>query len=170
MSQCHDDYAEMRVQPAPAIAVRVTQCHDLPAVNVLVVESDRSTLRLIRRALASDQRLGTVSFVATGDEAVRRSSEVDVVLVDLRYVRGLGSLGTISRIARRPGHPRILALARSGAEWLSLAARCEGAEDVVDWPPDGEDGGDGGQAEGLDERLAERLAKAAQPAYSGTPY
>lgn len=163
MSHCHDDYAEMKAQPAPAIAVRVTQCHDLPAVNVLIAESDRPTLRLIRKVLASDQRFGTVSFVATGDEAVRRSPEVDVVLVDLRCVRGLGALGTISRIARRAGHPRILALSRSGEEWLSLAARCEGAEDVVDWPP--EDGGDGG-----DRGLAERLAKAAQPAYSGTPF
>lgn len=165
MSQCHDDYAQMRVQPAPAVAVRVTQCHDLPAaVNVLIAESDRATLRLMRRALASDQRLGTVSFVATGDEAVRRSSEADVVLVDLRYVRGLGALGTISRIARRPGHPRILALSRTGAEWLSLAARCEGAEDVVDWPPGDEDDGQGGAG-----GLAEILAKAAQPAYSGAP-
>ncbi len=157
MSQCHDDYAEMRVQPAPAIEVRVSQCHDLPAVHVLVAESDRATLMLIRRALASDQRFGTISFVATGDEAVSKSLDVDVVVVDLRSVRGLGALGTISRIARQPGHPRILGLSRPGEEWLRLAARCEGADDVVDWPDDveGEDG------------LAERLAKVAQPAYSG---
>lgn len=159
MSQCHDDYAEMRVQQAPAIAVRVTQCHDLPGVHVLVAESDRATLMLIRQALASDPRFGIISFVATGDEAVSQSLEVDVVVVDLRSVRGLGALGTISRIARQPRHPRILGLARPGEEWLRLAARCEGADDVVDWPDDAE--GEGA--------LAERLAKVARPAYSGVP-
>lgn len=144
----YDDHAEMRVQPDPLDG---DGRHHRGAITVLIVESDRPTLRTIRRALESDGRFGTVSAVATGDDAVDRSVDVDVVVVDLCFVHGLGALGTISRIARLAGHPRILGLSRRGEDWLTLAARCEGADDVLDWPED-----QGG--------LVERLTRATQPA------
>lgn len=154
MSQCHDEYPKTRAQPGPAVPVEVTQCHDVPEVTeivVLVAESDRSTMSVIRTALESDLRFRRILAVTSGDEAVLHSGRVDVVVVDLRLASGLGSLGTISQIARRPGHPHIVALSRRPDEWLCQAARCEGADEILDWPD-------------TEENLTERLAHAAKAA------
>ncbi len=158
MSQCHDDYAELKGEsvPAPPAPVRGAQCHDVPDVldiTVLIAESDPVTQAEICRLLEKDVRFGAISKVPTGDEALTLALEVDVVVVDLRTVRGLGALGTISQIARRPVRPPIVGLARHGEEWLSLAARCEGADDIIDWPQEASE-------------LAQRLLTAVHLAYA----
>jgi CheY-like chemotaxis protein len=173
MMQCHDSYADAGAStgpaPGPVPPVDGAQCHDPVAlearvgvaagtgadapgaeVSVLVADSDPQTRDEIRRLLRADVRFGRITEVTAGDEAVRLAEKVDVVVVDLRSVRGLGSLGTINQIAGRSGHPAIVGLNETGVEWLSLAARCEGADDVVDWPDDGVG-------------LAERLLQAARP-------
>lgn len=150
MSHCHDDYAQVggaqiRGEAAPAVEpVGGTQCHDVPettvdavkvpGLTVLIAESDPTTRTAICRLLEDDRRFGAISRVPTGDEALTLALEADVVVVDLRSVRGLGALGTINRIARRSNRPPIVGLARHGEEWLSAAARCEGADDIVEWP------------------------------------
>lgn len=136
MSQCHDEYRPIPAPPGPVATGKVTQCHDVPEISVLVAGSDDSTRQAIRVALASDQRFGAITEVASGDEALDQAPLVDVVVVDLRAVSGLGALGTIHRIVGRPGRPFVVGLSRRGEEWLSLAAHEEGADDVLDWPED----------------------------------
>lgn len=155
MSQCHDEYPLMGVYRATAEAAgpQGAHCHDLPEISVLIAESDDSTRWAVRHELERDERFGPISEVTAGDEAVRQAEMVDVVVVSLRSVCGLGALGTINRIARRPHHPTIVGLSERGEEWLSLAARSEGADDVVEWPGDGP-------------QLARRVLHARHPAYT----
>lgn len=152
MSQCHDQYrwAGAGEAPGPVPDVDGAQCHDhrpwdvesavmeeTPAggpVSVLLAESDEAARSSILQALESDSRILAVQAVASGDEAISGSSDVDVVVVDLRSVRGLGALGTIRRIAAGDGHPAIVAVDRDGVDWLDRAALVEGAADVVAWP------------------------------------
>jgi len=138
MSQCHDQYPDLRSyrmtddvrQPEGSV------CHDSSEINVLIAGSDGSTRSRIREALAADHRVGAVTEVAACDEAISRCDDVDVVVVGLRSKSGLGPLGAISQIARRPNHPSIVAVSPTGEPWLDHAARAEGANEVVDWPDD----------------------------------
>ena len=157
MPQCHDEYPTMegyrRAGGAGTAAVEGAQCHDLPEISVLIAERNEGTRSSIRRALAADDRFGPVSEVAAGDDAVRRADDVDLVVVGLHSVTGLGALGAINRIARRAHHPSIVGICPRGEEWLGRAARTEGADDVIEWPEDGA-------------LVARRLAHAAHPSYS----
>jgi len=140
MSQCHDQYPELNSY-RPSGDVRMPQgaaCHDSMEISVLIAGSDGSTRSRIHAALDADERVGAVTEVAACDDAVRHCEEVDVVVMGLRTMSGLGPLGAISEIARRPGHPSIVAVSPADEPWLDQAARAEGADDVVDWP-DGAD-------------------------------
>lgn len=106
-------------------------------LRVLVEDSDQSVRTAIVTALSRDDRVGTVDQVECGDEAVSRCDLFDVVVVGLRSSSGLGSLGTIHRIAHRHGHPSIVGIDPGGEEWLGRAARAAGADEVLEWPMDG---------------------------------
>lgn len=139
MSQCHEEYPQTAAYRPSAYTRRPqgTQCHDAMDISVMIAGSDDSTRSRIHRALAADERVGAVTEVAACDDALRRCDEVDVVVVGLRSKSGLGPLGAISQIARRSTRPSIVAISPAGERWLDLAARAEGADEVVDWP-DGE--------------------------------
>ncbi len=150
MTQCHDDYGEYnRPNPPPNTtagpasmtvepphAPLGAQCHDIPEINVLIADADPGIRSRLRRLLEADGRFGAITEVSAGDEAVVRSTapDIDLIVVDLRAVRGLGALGAIGQIRRQASHPPVVALGRSGEDWLELAARREGAVDIVEWP------------------------------------
>lgn len=155
MSQCHDQYPELQSYPI-SDHVRMPDgapCHDPAEISVLIAGSDGSTRSRLREVLDADERVGTVTEVAACDDALTRCDGVDVVLVGLRSNSGLGPLGAISQIARRPNHPSIVAVSPGGEPWLDQAARAEGADEVVDWPPDDESG------------LVQTVVDAAQPVF-----
>jgi CheY-like chemotaxis protein len=143
MSQCHDPI-EMIDIPAghPAPDVVGTQCHDWhdrhdqPGLTVLIADSNPAIRASIRHVLESDDRFGAIWEVAGGDEAVAQAPGVDLVLLDLRACQGLGALGAIGQMARPQPHAPIVALGRQGEEWLEMAARHEGAVDIIEWPDD----------------------------------
>lgn len=139
MFQCHDQYPELKSYrlSEDVREPEGTTCHDPTEISVLIAGSDGSTRSRIHEALASDERFGSVTEVASCDDALLRCDQVDVVIVGLRSNSGLGALGAISQIARRPSHPSIVAISPADEPWLDLAARAEGADEVLDWP-DGE--------------------------------
>lgn len=140
MSQCHDDYEAGRVPaPVPGQDVSGTQCHDRPGLTVLIADSDPAIRAGIRRLLEADERFAAIWEVAAGDEAVAQAPGVDLVLVDLKSCNGLGALGAIGQMVRPYPHAPVVALGRQGEEWLQMAARQEGAVDIIEWPDDGID-------------------------------
>lgn len=154
MSPCHDEYPELKTyRLSEHVSVPAgTSCHDPAEISVLIAGSDDSTRSRIHRALAADDRVGAVSEVAACDDALRRCDDVDVLVVGLRSKSGLGPLGAISQIARRSSRPSIVAVSPAGEPWLDLAARAEGADDVIDWP-DGE------------QHLVQAVVQSVHPAY-----
>ncbi len=148
MSQCHDCYETIRSDIAGegrhvgSRYVEGAQCHDVTGIDVLIADSDPAIRARVRDLLQTDERFGTIWEVAAGDEAVAHALDVDVVVVDLRACNGLGPLGAIGRVARGEGHPPVVGLGRPGEEWLDLAARVEGATDIVEWPDDAAELGD----------------------------
>lgn len=154
MPQCHDNYPELQSYHA---SVKVdmpegAQCHDATEISVLIAGSDGPTRARIREMLAADERVGAISEASVCDDALRRSDEVDVVVVGLRSESGLGALGAINELSRRSTRPAIVALSPVGEAWLDRAAMTEGADQVVDWPDD-------------EMLLVDKVIEAVQPAY-----
>lgn len=138
MSQCHDQYPKLEGY-RPTGDVRDPEgapCHDPAEISVLIAGSDEPTRSRIRQVLMDHGQVARVREVALCDEAVSRCDDVDVVVMGLRSRSGLGPLGAISQIARRPHHPSIVAISSRGETWLDQAARAEGADRVVYWPDD----------------------------------
>ena len=104
-------------------------------IRVLVAESDPSRTASICEILLSDDRVDSVTSVGDGAAAIAGADSSDVVVIDLA-IKGLGCFGAIGRIHRLANPPRVVAVDPVGDDWKDLAARGEGADEVLVWPRD----------------------------------
>ena len=123
-------------------------------IRVLIAESNPHLAAVLGWVLSHDERFDVVAQVRDGEAVLACATAFDLALVDLG-IFGLGGLGTIAHLHRRPRAPIIAVLADTDAVYLRHAAEAEGADAYFVKPAHLTD---------LDDRLAALCAVAPAPA------
>ncbi|MEU7561072.1 response regulator transcription factor, partial [Streptomyces eurythermus] len=107
----------------------------------LLLADDHPVVRAgLRAVLETEPGLVVVAEAATAEDAVTRAAEgdIDVVLMDLRFGRGMGGAEATARITARPGAPRVLIVTTYDSDADTLPAIEAGATGYLlkDAPPE----------------------------------
>ncbi|MFC5184618.1 response regulator [Actinomadura harenae] len=107
----------------------------------LLLADDHPVLRAgLRALLETEPGLEVVAEAATAEEAVSRAAggDIDVVLMDLRFGKGMGGAEATAAITRRPDAPRVLIVTTYDSDADTLPAIEAGATGYVlkDAPPE----------------------------------
>ncbi|MEU3553267.1 response regulator [Streptomyces fragilis] len=107
----------------------------------LLLADDHPVVRAgLRAVLETEPGLTVVAEAATAEEAVARAARggVDVVLMDLRFGKGMGGAEATARITARPDAPRVLIVTTYDSDADTLPAIEAGATGYLlkDAPPE----------------------------------
>ncbi|MDQ8705506.1 response regulator transcription factor [Streptomyces sp. LHD-70] len=107
----------------------------------LLLADDHPVVRAgLRAVLETEPGLTVVAEAATAEEAVTRAAlgDIDVVLMDLQFGRGMGGAEATARITERPGAPRVLIVTTYDSDADTLPAIEAGATGYLlkDAPPE----------------------------------
>ncbi|MGV9273334.1 response regulator [Streptomyces griseosporeus] len=107
----------------------------------LLLADDHPVVRAgLRAVLETEPGLVVIAEAATAEEAVARAAEgdIDVVLMDLQFGRGMGGAAATARITARPGAPRVLIVTTYDSDADTLPAIEAGATGYLlkDAPPE----------------------------------
>ncbi|MFF9394494.1 response regulator [Streptomyces griseoluteus] len=107
----------------------------------LLLADDHPVVRAgLRAVLETEPGLVVAAEAATAEEAVTRAAEgdIDVVLMDLRFGRGMGGAEATAQITARPGAPRVLIVTTYDSDADTLPAIEAGATGYLlkDAPPE----------------------------------
>ncbi|MEU8969059.1 response regulator transcription factor [Streptomyces monashensis] len=107
----------------------------------LLLADDHPVVRAgLRAVLETEPGLVVVAEAATAEEAVVRAGagDVDVVLMDLRFGRGMGGAEATAAITARPGAPRVVIVTTYDSDADTLPAIEAGATGYLlkDAPPE----------------------------------
>ncbi|CAL9522451.1 Transcriptional regulatory protein LiaR [Streptomyces sp. enrichment culture] len=107
----------------------------------LLLADDHPVVRAgLRAVLETEPGLTVVAEAATAEEAVARAAagDVDVVLMDLQFGKGMGGAEATARITARPGAPRVLVVTTYDSDADTLPAIEAGATGYLlkDAPPE----------------------------------
>ncbi|MER5475767.1 response regulator transcription factor [Streptomyces sp. NPDC002734] len=112
----------------------------VPPVRLLLADDHPVVRAGLRAVLETEPGLTVVAEAATAEEAVARAArgDVDVVLMDLRFGRGMGGAEATARITARPGAPRVLVVTTYDSDADTLPAIEAGATGYLlkDAPPE----------------------------------
>jgi DNA-binding NarL/FixJ family response regulator len=102
------------------------------AVRVLIADDHRLFAEALRAILTSDRRIDVVGLAASGDEAVKKTKELDpdVVLMDIS-MPGLDGVEATRQILADDGGVQVLIVTGSDARQDVDAARTAGAAGYV---------------------------------------
>jgi CheY-like chemotaxis protein len=102
------------------------------SVRVLIADDHRLFAEALRAILSAEKRIVVVGLAASGEEAVRRSVELepDVVLMDIS-MPGVGGVEATRRILAERQHVRVLMVTGSDARQDVAASRTAGAAGYV---------------------------------------
>ena len=96
---------------------------------MLVVDDDASMVHLMRRLLSA-AGYEHISVVSSAAEALRASSNADIILLDYQLPDGTG-IDLLPRLVARPNPPSVVMVTGEGSETLAAAALRAGAEDYL---------------------------------------
>ncbi|MEU5312515.1 response regulator transcription factor [Streptomyces sp. NPDC021562] len=107
----------------------------------LLVADDHPVVRAgLRAVLETEPGLVVVAEAATAEDAVARAArgDIDVVLMDLQFGRGMGGAEATAAITARPGAPRVLIVTTYDSDADTLPAIEAGATGYLlkDAPPE----------------------------------
>jgi DNA-binding NarL/FixJ family response regulator len=107
----------------------------------LLVADDHPVVRAgLRAVLETEPGLRVVAEAATAEEAVARAAagDIDVVLMDLQFGRGMNGAEATAAITARPGAPRVLIVTTYDSDADTLPAIEAGATGYLlkDAPPE----------------------------------
>ncbi|MBD9730666.1 response regulator transcription factor [Streptomyces sp. H28] len=107
----------------------------------LLLADDHPVVRAgLRAVLETEPGLTVVAEAATAEDAVTRAArdDIDVVLMDLQFGRGMGGAEATARITARPGAPRVLVVTTYDSDADTLPAIEAGATGYLlkDAPPE----------------------------------
>lgn len=107
----------------------------------LLLADDHPVVRAgLRAVLETEPGLLVVAEAATAEDAVARAAvgDVDVVLMDLRFGRGMGGAEATAAITARPGAPRVVIVTTYDSDADTLPAIEAGATGYLlkDAPPE----------------------------------
>ncbi|GAA3148195.1 response regulator [Streptomyces echinatus] len=107
----------------------------------LLLADDHPVVRAgLRAVLETEPGLTVVAEAATAEDAVARAAagDVDVVLMDLRFGKGMGGAQATAAITARPGAPRVLIVTTYDSDADTLPAIEAGATGYLlkDAPPE----------------------------------
>lgn len=102
---------------------------DRGALRLLVVDDDPTMVRLIRQILQA-HGFGEPEAVGTGEAALARAGDVDVVLLD-HQLPDLSGLDLLGAFRNRPRPPAVVLITAHGNESLAARALREGADDYL---------------------------------------
>ncbi|WP_028801066.1 response regulator [Streptomyces sp. 142MFCol3.1] len=107
----------------------------------LLLADDHPVVRAgLRAVLETEPGLTVVAEAATAEEAVARAGEgdIDVVLMDLQFGKGMGGAAATAAITARPGAPRVLIVTTYDTDADTLPAIEAGATGYLlkDAPPE----------------------------------
>ncbi|MFF6996262.1 response regulator [Streptomyces sp. NPDC008313] len=107
----------------------------------LLLADDHPVVRAgLRAVLETEPGLAVVAEAVTAEEAVARAAEgdIDVVLMDLRFGKGMGGAEATAAITARPGAPRVLIVTTYDTDADTLPAIEAGATGYLlkDAPPE----------------------------------
>ncbi|MEV5707004.1 response regulator transcription factor [Actinoallomurus sp. NPDC052274] len=107
----------------------------------LLLADDHPVVRAgLRAVLETEPGITVAAEAATAEEAVRRAAagDVDVVLMDLRFGRGMTGAQATAAITARPGAPRVVIVTTYDTDADTLAAIEAGATGYLlkDAPPE----------------------------------
>lgn len=107
----------------------------------LLLADDHPVVRAgIRAVLETEPGLTVVAEAATAEEAVARAAQgdIDVVLMDLQFGKGMGGAEATARITARPDAPRVLIVTTYESDADTLPAIEAGATGYLlkDAPPE----------------------------------
>ncbi|WP_446035328.1 response regulator, partial [Streptomyces olivaceus] len=122
----------------------------------LLLADDHPVVRAgLRAVLETEEGITVAAEAATAEEAVERAGlgDIDVVLMDLRFGKGMNGARATAAITARPGAPRVLIVTTYDTDADTLPAIEAGATGYLlkDAPPEelaagGGGGGGGGGA------------------------
>ncbi|MCX5416336.1 response regulator transcription factor [Streptomyces sp. NBC_00059] len=107
----------------------------------LLLADDHPVVRAgLRAVLETEPGLVVMAEAATAEDAVIRAAEgdIDVVLMDLQFGKGMGGAEATARITARPGAPRVLIVTTYDSDADTLPAIEAGATGYLlkDAPPE----------------------------------
>lgn len=107
----------------------------------LLLADDHPVVRAgLRAVLETEPGLTVVAEAATAEEAVARAArgDIDIVLMDLQFGKGMGGAEATARITVRPGAPRVLIVTTFDSDADTLPAIEAGATGYLlkDAPPE----------------------------------
>ena len=107
----------------------------------LLLADDHPVVRAgLRAVLETEPGLAVVAEAATAEDAVARAAEgdIDVVLMDLRFGKGMNGAEATAAITSRPGAPRVLIVTTYDSDADTLPAIEAGATGYLlkDAPPE----------------------------------
>lgn len=102
---------------------------DRAALRVMLVDDDPVMVRLIHQILAA-HGFGTPTAVPTGQEALARAGETDVILLD-QQLPDLSGLEVLAELRGRPNSPAVILITAYGNESLVAKALRDGADDYL---------------------------------------
>ncbi|MEZ7005215.1 response regulator transcription factor, partial [Streptomyces sp. AD55] len=107
----------------------------------LLLADDHPVVRAgLRAVLETEPGLVVVAEAATAEDAVTRAAEgdIDVVLMDLQFGKGMGGTEATARITARPGAPRVLIVTTYDSDADTLPSIEAGATGYLlkDAPPE----------------------------------
>ena len=112
---------------------------DLP-IRLLLADDHPVVRAGLRAVLETEEGIAVVAEAATAEEAVTRAAAggIDVVLMDLRFGRGMTGAEATAAITARPGAPRVLIVTTYDTDADTLPAIEAGATGYLlkDAPPE----------------------------------
>ncbi|MEV5988606.1 response regulator transcription factor [Streptomyces sp. NPDC052051] len=107
----------------------------------LLLADDHPVVRAgLRAVLATEPGLAVVAEAATAEDAIARAAQgdIDVVLMDLQFGKGMGGAEATAVITARPGAPRVLIVTTYESDADTLPAIEAGATGYLlkDAPPE----------------------------------
>ncbi|GAA5016668.1 response regulator transcription factor [Streptomyces siamensis] len=110
------------------------------AIRLLLADDHPVVRAGLRAVLETEPGLTVVAEAATAEEAVARATEgdIDVVLMDLQFGKGMGGAEATAAITARPGAPRVLIVTTYDSDADTLPAIEAGATGYLlkDAPPE----------------------------------
>jgi len=111
-----------------------------PDIRLLVADDHPVVRAGLRAVLETEPGLLVVAEAATAEEAVARTAagDIDVVLMDLQFGRGMNGAQATAAITARPGAPRVLIVTTYDSDADTLPAIEAGATGYLlkDAPPE----------------------------------